>query len=246
MTTPWARLLGSARDFLHKMLTFPSPNESKAWTRHEANEAIHECLSRRSPPVPNEIILQILDQPSRWICTRVINARVATDNEPMRIGSNLQNHGEQQVLATNPLSQPEVQRVRRVVYTFRSRDQGWSSYPTQHGTYEGSFTWFEAGLTRPISTDVIESERNDQLQLKAAKERTRYELQRNRHAGRDPETYIHELGTNHGLLRHAEEGDSVVLWARASFPGWENRLFTASIEVWCADDLTGTVDSTFP
>lgn len=240
MTTPWARLLGSASDLLRNILTPPSPNES--WTRHEANVALHECLSRRSPPIPNEIILQILDQPSRWIRTRV--TRVATDDEPMLIGTDLQSRGEQRILATKPLSQSEVLRVRRVVYTFRSRDQGWSSYPTQHGTYEGSFSWFEASLTRLIATDLIESERHDQFQSKTAKERIRYELQRNRHAGRDPETYIHELGTDHGLLQHAEEGDSLVLWARASFPGWENKLFNASIEVWCVDDLTGRMDST--
>lgn len=243
MTMPWPRLLENARDLLRNMLTPPSPHESDPWTRHEANVAIHECLSRRRPPIPNEIVLQILDHPSRWIRTQ-INTRVATDGEPIRVSSSLQNCGEQQILATNPLSQPEVPRIRSVVYTFTSRDQGWSSFPTQHDTYEGSFTWFEASLTRPLAPDLVESERQDLLQLKATKERTRYELQRNRHAGRHPETYRHELGTDHRLLQHAEEGDSVVLWARASFPGWENRLFNAGIEVWCVDDLTGRMHST--
>ncbi len=241
---PWASLLESARDRLRNIFTPHSSLEIQPWTRHEANVATHECLSTRRPPIPNEIILEILDQPSRWIRTRVINARVATENEPIRVGSNLQNRGEQQILATNPLSQPEVQCIRRVVYTFRSRDQGWSSYPNQHGTYEGSFTWFEASLTRPIGTDLIEAERHVQLQVKTAKERTRYELQRNRHAGRDPENYRHELELDHKLLQHAEEGDSVLLWARATFPGWENRLFNASIEVWCVDDLSGRMNST--
>lgn len=27
-----------------------------------------------------------------------------------------------------------------------SKDQGWSSFPQWHGTYEGSWTWFEAGI----------------------------------------------------------------------------------------------------
>lgn len=244
MTMPWNRLLESGRSLLRNVLTPPSNLECEPWTTTESNVAIYRCLSRRSPPIPNEIILQILDHPSRWIRSQVINARMASDNEPMRVGIDLRNRGEQQILATNPLSQLEVPRIRRVVYTFRSRDQGWSSYPTHHGTYEGSFTWFEAGLTRPTATDLIDSERDDQLELKAAKERIRYELQRNRHAGREPETYRHELSRDHKLLQGAKTGDSVVLWARASFPGWENRLFNACIEVWCVDDLTGRVDDT--
>lgn len=37
---------------------------------------------------------------------------------------------------------------RKVVFTIRSRDQGWSSIVEDHSTYHGSWTWFEAGLER--------------------------------------------------------------------------------------------------
>ncbi|AEO54578.1 hypothetical protein MYCTH_2297284 [Thermothelomyces thermophilus ATCC 42464] len=37
---------------------------------------------------------------------------------------------------------------RRIVFTIRSHDQGWGGAPGDHGTYNGSWTWFEAGLER--------------------------------------------------------------------------------------------------
>ena len=166
-----------------------------------------------------------------------MNAHVASENEPVRVGSTLKNRGEQQIIATNPLSKSEVLRIRRVIFTFRSKDQGWSSFPNQRGTYEGSWTWFEAGLTRPVSSDPSDALYAEQLQIKVAKERVRYELQRNRHAGSEPEVYRIEFDVGHELLRSIKAGDSIVLWARALYPGWENRVYDASIEVWCVDDL---------
>lgn len=37
---------------------------------------------------------------------------------------------------------------RKVVFTIRSRDQGWGGLYPDHGTYHNSWTWFEAGLER--------------------------------------------------------------------------------------------------
>lgn len=36
--------------------------------------------------------------------------------------------------------------IRRIRFTTVSRDQGWSSYREDQGTYRGSWTWFEAGV----------------------------------------------------------------------------------------------------
>ncbi|KAF4122909.1 hypothetical protein GMORB2_7216 [Geosmithia morbida] len=41
-----------------------------------------------------------------------------------------------------------VHPVRKVVFTIKSHDQGWSSSSSPKGGYEGSHTWFEAGLER--------------------------------------------------------------------------------------------------
>ncbi|KAK3362590.1 hypothetical protein B0T25DRAFT_524686 [Lasiosphaeria hispida] len=37
---------------------------------------------------------------------------------------------------------------RKIVFTIKSRDQGWGGERQHHGTYNGSWTWFEAGLER--------------------------------------------------------------------------------------------------
>lgn len=38
--------------------------------------------------------------------------------------------------------------VRKLVFSIRSRDQGWGGEPGHRGTFHGSWTWFEAGLER--------------------------------------------------------------------------------------------------
>ena len=37
---------------------------------------------------------------------------------------------------------------RKIVFSFRSKDQGWTTQPDARGTYASSWTWFEAGLER--------------------------------------------------------------------------------------------------
>ena len=37
---------------------------------------------------------------------------------------------------------------RKIVFTLRSRDQGWGGHPQDTGSYRGSWTWFEAGKER--------------------------------------------------------------------------------------------------
>lgn len=37
---------------------------------------------------------------------------------------------------------------RKIVFSMRSRDQGWSGDRANHGTYKASWTWFDAGLER--------------------------------------------------------------------------------------------------
>lgn len=46
---------------------------------------------------------------------------------------------------------------RRIVFTIQSHDQGWGGSFPDHGTYNGSWTWFEAGLERWCKTSPTES-----------------------------------------------------------------------------------------
>jgi len=38
--------------------------------------------------------------------------------------------------------------ARKIVFTLRSHDQGWGGQSADHGTYHGSWTWFDVGLER--------------------------------------------------------------------------------------------------
>jgi len=43
---------------------------------------------------------------------------------------------------------------RKIVFTIKSRDQGWGGDKNDHGTYRGSFTWFDVGLERLEAIDT--------------------------------------------------------------------------------------------
>lgn len=213
----------------------------RPWTIHDSNIAVHQCLSTiapTKPALPNEIILQILDHPTRWIPVHSVSLRVASPNEPLRCKSQGPQRGDWQILCTDPIDARVAAKIKTIVYSFTSKDQGWSSYPEQHGTFEGSCTFLEAGLTRFEVKDAGGEELARQQSLRVEKESERYELHRNRHAGREPEEYRIGLGEDHELLRRVQDGDRFALWARAQYPGWENVVYGAKIELWCVDDLS--------
>lgn len=212
----------------------------RQWTIHDANIAVYQCLSTSiptRPALPIEIILQILDQPSRWIRIHSVNLRAVAAQEPLKCSSHGAQHGDWQILVTNPVSARVAIRLRKVVYSIRSQDQGWSSYAEHHGTYDHSWTWFETSLTRFQDQDMSGEELDRSQELKVRKEQNRYALYRNRHAGREAEDYVIELGKDHELLQRVEVGDRFALWARAMYPGWENRVHKAGIEIWGFDNL---------
>ena len=67
----------------------------------------------------------------------------------------------------------------------------------------------------------------------------RWELQRNRHAGREVEDYRIEFDKDHEMFKSLRKGDKIALWARAMYPGWQNFVYEANIELWFdgVDDL---------
>jgi hypothetical protein len=54
---------------------------------------------------------------------------------------------------------------RRIVFTIKSHDQGWGGNPNDEGTYNGSWTWFEAGLERWCKTSTAEPDAAEQQTL---------------------------------------------------------------------------------
>ncbi|CAM1506117.1 Fc.00g057580.m01.CDS01 [Cosmosporella sp. VM-42] len=51
-------------------------------------------------------------------------------------------------LASDCLTPKLIRPVRKVVFSMKSKDQGWGGESANRGTYKGSWTWFEAGLER--------------------------------------------------------------------------------------------------
>lgn len=172
------------------------------------------------------------------------------------------------VLRSPPLTSRSIRLLRKAVFTFKSRDQGWSSYAEHYGTYENSWTWFDAcvGRLTPGSDTRTDQEgtrtnsgntREDMPYsvnddsggsssepVEESPRRKRWTskaqemLQANRHASRVAESYRVELEAGKGILEDLKEGDEIALVACAIYSGWVNNVEEASLELWEEDDLT--------
>ncbi|MCJ1263962.1 hypothetical protein MMC22_003833 [Lobaria immixta] len=188
----------------------------------DANRELASILSTPSPhrrALPTELILQILSHPSSWVLawsdTIVRSARVDSAE------------GSKRLLRTPPLTERSARLLRQVVFTIRSNDQGWSSYPTDHGTFENSWTWFDA---------AVESQNADSLHMRW------HRLQANKHAVRKSESYTIPLLRGEGILDDLKVGDQILLVACARYGGWVNNIKAAGIEMWEADDFIGCTE----
>ena len=153
------------------------------------------------------------------------------------------------MLYTRPLSARDIRLLKKIIFSFRSRDQGWASDADQ-----GSWSWFEASLAHFPSADEDEEgqdddaaewtgpygwigewmERHDIRQ----ESQPRYKIHTNRLASMEPEDYTIELTDEHELMQRVKKGDRVILWACACFRGWENRIYEAKISVLGMNDRT--------
>lgn len=132
------------------------------------------------------------------------------------------------VSQTPRLSEHGCACLRKIVLSFESCDQGWSSDDRRlHGTYEGSWTWFTLAVLR--DDRVVRT----------------WELQRNRHAVKAFERYRKVIGRDHELFDHLLPGDALQLRAAAHFPGWVNHCKAASIELECAYNFTSIQPDVF-
>lgn len=129
-----------------------------------------------------------------------------------------------------------------------------------HGTYENTWTWFDAVVgsrRRRLSpeTNQEDNQEEDNLEeddgdgggsgpnqeerqsISRWASRKKQRLQANRHAGQVAESYRFELEVGQGILENLKEGDEIALIANARFPGWVNNVEEAGLEFWEEDDL---------
>ena len=232
------------------VLTHPSSPTTESWTTHDSNLELLKCLSTATPTrpaIPTEIILQILEHPSRWIHIHSIyHPPLPNSDRPILFTSNKPSGDP--VLYTRSLSARDTKLLRKVIFTFRSRDQGYCSFPDQ-----GAWSWFEAGLAQisrddeegqtQLSDVIVTTSHYDwiypwlQRHSEELEKQPRYKIQENRIGKKEPENYRIELGDDHELVRRVREGDRIILWACACFPGWDNRIYEAQISLEGVDDL---------
>ena len=113
-------------------------------------------------------------------------------------------------LVSRPI--PEGKTLRKVVITVVSKDQGWSSYSEDHGTYRNSWSWFE-------------------LSVGPSKDSEKWcgEVVRNLHAHDDFKEHTVEI-VDEGLYEKAKSGDVLTVWALARYAAWKNTVKKVMIQ----------------
>ena len=231
------------------VLTHGSSPPTEPWTTHDSNLELLKCLSTATPArpaIPTEIILQILDHPSRWLHIHSIYHPPLPNSRPLLIIRDKPSGDP--VLYTRSFSARDAKVLRRVIFTFRSRDQGWCSNPNN-----GAWSWFEASLARfprddeegqpQLSDDIVTRGPYDwvypwlQRHSEELGKQPRYKIQENKIGEKEPESYRIVLGDDHELVQRVREGDRIILWACACFPGWNNHVYEAQISIEGVDDL---------
>lgn len=118
-------------------------------------------------------------------------------------------NGSVAYLTSKPI--PIGKRLKKVVITVVSKDQGWSSYEEDHGTYRNSWTWFELSVGQPPDKGI------------GVGERWRGEVVRNLHAHDEFKEHTIEIFDKE-LYEKADSGDVLTVWAHARYQGWRNTV----------------------
>ncbi|KAJ7722891.1 hypothetical protein DFH07DRAFT_759734 [Mycena maculata] len=154
--------------------------------------------------LPAELVNTILDDAQYWPRIRAsrdilvtVNAARSTNNDAA-----LCYLVTPQFPSRETLGGPGARlRVKCVKFRILSNDQGWSSAPQFHGTYNGSYTWFEAAILRPGPRPELQGWRRWALAMGSTRflpsrplievknpheEGGRWLIQRNRCASKEP------------------------------------------------------------
>ncbi|TFK28563.1 hypothetical protein FA15DRAFT_43395 [Coprinopsis marcescibilis] len=167
----------------------------------------------RSLRLPRNVALDIMDQAGHWIKTENKCAKriCVTENDPSEFYVAL--------TASGP--------VRRMTFRTTSHDQGYSDQEEHHGKYSYSHTWFDAGIMHQDGTEQREG-------------KERMLVQRNVCADSEWRVHFNEwvYATSPQELMDwfdsINPGDTVGLYPTALYPGWQNYVRNATMEMWCA------------
>lgn len=176
-------------------------------------EVFQVALLLRVLPLPPDIIPDILDLSGFWCY-----AAAATNTQGQLVSE--KNAGVVHTVTPIP---PTIHRpsIRSVVFTTISHDQGWSWDKAAHGTYGGSWTWFEAGLLMPqVSVPTLQDCRRIITNIHACKDDKKHRVEWHYD---DPDPYIQLI------FRRLRAGQSIGINVCAIYPGWQNLVKESAI-----------------
>jgi hypothetical protein len=177
------------------------------------SEVFQVALLLRQLPLPPDIIPDILDFASLWSYT------TAATNTQSQVVSE-RNAGVVHCIAAIPSNIHRLS-VRSVVFRTVSHDQGWSWDKANHGTYDGSTTWFEAGLLVPqISVPTLQDCRKIVTNVHACRDDKEHRVE---WFDNDPDPYVQLI------FRRLRAGESIGINVCALYPGWQNLVKESSI-----------------
>ncbi|KAG6910348.1 hypothetical protein DXG01_011417 [Tephrocybe rancida] len=99
--------------------------------------------------VPLELADVILNMAQYWPCVSAMSDRLLL----VPANHETQNNAAAYYLVTPPVPSYQHLEIQMVKFSLSSCDQGWGGDANHYGTYNGSFTWFEAGIIRGAPTD---------------------------------------------------------------------------------------------
>ena len=199
---------------------------------HEQLEAAFVLKKVAQERLPATLISYIFDLANYWIKSRVQRATLADYAE---------HDGSSVYLRSQSIVGTKTRPLRKLVFEIVSHDQGWSDTRHTHGTYNDSYTWFEA--VRESGSEAIlgpEIFCNVQARNTWRKHVASWHFREGHH---------HEIQGSgidvvlHGNLRYADEeittwfkqlkaGDRLCIVPRAQFVGWRNYVQSAKLEVY--------------
>ena len=211
-------------------VTWPATDQKEPFLMKDLHDVYHVAFLLRQK-LPAELATEILDYAECWVkssasCSyhMTVTERdvlVGGDGQEMRgvlyHTSALISGTYEQLSALHP--------VRRVVFTISSRDQGWSDYRASHGTYNDSWSWFEAEVLNwgPDSeADAVPPRR----------------ITCNIHAHGDYHTHVVEWNYDsddadeRAWVRRLRRGSKIGIDVWARYPGWTNSVRSANIDVY--------------
>jgi len=209
--------------------------------------------------LPTELVDMIIDEAEYWpsVLTRMprpVSAQNDTDKQCLLTPPLCYDLGSDSSFSSSFLSPKLLPHrgphpCRKIVFTIQAHDQGWGGKIYSRGTYQDSYTWFDAYIldgNAPAEPERPFTPTSCRLQSNrvAVKETQRYHITWHYSDAISPdskEASRIELKEGRGSetldgseVRSMKLGDTVSVWARARFPGWVNYVKSASLRVFWA------------